>query len=232
MSVCCRIRFSGPKGRTVFSACGVRRFSWPVATTTRIRPARRPPRRRNATAQSRRPTPATDATDAEKQAAAVIAEIDGTKPPPKSRQTQRISRSLGGPEKSPDDKDDIKPPRLRRQVAEYSDGTVVNDGHYTEWYPPGKGNGGGRLRRWHAARQMEPLARERQASPDRELLERQARRFVETIPRRWNAGIRGELQKQSPRRKMGQLRFNGQSRRREIGVQSGRAGRSLDLLLR
>jgi antitoxin component YwqK of YwqJK toxin-antitoxin module len=36
------------------------------------------------------------------------------------------------------DKDDIKPIRLRRRIAEYSDGTSANDGPYTEWYaPPG-----------------------------------------------------------------------------------------------
>ena len=80
-----------------------------------------------------------EATDAEKQAAAVIAALDVSKAPPRKLVKHKELVALWEvPKKSPEDKDDIKPPRMRRQVAEYSDGTVVNDGHYTEWYaPPG-----------------------------------------------------------------------------------------------
>jgi antitoxin component YwqK of YwqJK toxin-antitoxin module len=79
------------------------------------------------------------ATDAEKGAAAVIAELDGTKAPPK-KLVQHIDNVTywEGSAKPSKSNDDIKPVRLRRRVAEYSDGSSVNDGRYTEWYaPPG-----------------------------------------------------------------------------------------------
>jgi antitoxin component YwqK of YwqJK toxin-antitoxin module len=86
------------------------------------------------------PAPAkTDATDPEKGAAAVIAELDAAKPPPKKLVEHKDLVALWEDLSKPtNDKDDIKSLRLRRRVAEYSDGSSNNDGPYTEWYaPPG-----------------------------------------------------------------------------------------------
>ncbi len=81
-----------------------------------------------------------DATDPEKGAAAVIAELDNAKPPPKKvvRHTDYVALWEADSSKPSSDKDDVKPLRMRRRVAEFSDGSAINDGHYTEWYaPPG-----------------------------------------------------------------------------------------------
>lgn len=80
-----------------------------------------------------------DSSDAEKRAAAVIKELDSiTAPPKKFVKSKELVVQWDSPSKSPGDKDEIKPVRMRWQVKEFSDGSTIKDGHYTEWYaPPG-----------------------------------------------------------------------------------------------
>jgi antitoxin component YwqK of YwqJK toxin-antitoxin module len=140
MAEFCRVRFPGPQGRTIICACGLAALLMAGCSRDSDSTGAHPNAETVSATAAKSPTDAShDATDAEKQAAAVIAEIDGTKAPPRKLVKHRELVALWEvPKKSPEDKDDIKPLRLRRQVAEYSDGTVVNDGHYTEWYLNGK----------------------------------------------------------------------------------------------
>jgi antitoxin component YwqK of YwqJK toxin-antitoxin module len=140
MAEICRVRFQRTMGRAIISACGFAALlmagcgrdsdsTGPQANAESV----------SATA-ARSPTGASqDAADAEKQAAAAIAEIEkSTAPPRKVVEHKDLVVLWDDPSKPSTDKDDIKPPRLRRHVKIYSDGTIENDGHYTEWYaPPG-----------------------------------------------------------------------------------------------
>jgi antitoxin component YwqK of YwqJK toxin-antitoxin module len=135
-----RVRFEGPLGRKFISACGVAALL--MAGCNRDSESTGPQANAGSVSATaaRSPTGASqDAADAEKQAAAVIAEIEkSTAPPRKVVEHKDLVVLWDDPSKPSTDKDDIKPPRLRRHVKIYSDGTIENDGHYTEWYaPPG-----------------------------------------------------------------------------------------------
>jgi antitoxin component YwqK of YwqJK toxin-antitoxin module len=78
-----------------------------------------------------------ETADPEKQADKVIAELAGaTAPPRKIVDHKDLVVLWDDPSKPTTEPDDVKPLRLRRHVKIYSDGTVENDGHYTEWYAP------------------------------------------------------------------------------------------------